>query len=406
RRAPQLPRQRPPHLDHDRSARHVHPSLRALHRRVLGRHVRPAALPPLQHPTGRRNPRLFRLRGTGVLPRRPGALPRAGPPGRALPAVARARRLTLSTARQRRRAQPIRGGADGRPRPGRHRAWRRQLVGYELYRHVLNHAPADLSKEERLLLLAIADDANERTRLSRPGVGLLEHWTGMDAQAIKRALRKLASRGWEIRVPLARRGDGSPVYAFRGRRSTYRVPVFPPRTDPPMGVAGDLQTARMGVASEHQSGANGGHSCTEWGSLVNEMGVTSDPPSPHSPHYSSSARARETTPDPSGPREEEEEKKNKNKKTTETPRTPLQIILDATDATPTEADTLLGHLTRHHHISNLPAWLTTAATNGTLTQHLANHRRRTRPTRTELCPEHTRPVDLCPFCAAQRKEAS
>ncbi|MGV2384558.1 MAG UNVERIFIED_CONTAM: helix-turn-helix domain-containing protein [Thermobifida fusca] len=279
-------------------------------------------------------------------------------------------------------------------------------MGYELYRHVLNHAPADLSKEERLLLLAIADDANERTRLSRPGVGLLEHWTGMDAQAIKRALRKLASRGWEIRVPLARRGDGSPVYAFRGRRSTYRVPVFPPRTDHPMGVAGDLQTARMGVASEHQSGANGGHSCTEWGSLVNEMGVTSDPPSPHSPHYSSSARARETTPDPSGPREEEEEKKNKNKKTTETPRTPLQIILDATDATPTEADTLLGHLTRHHHISNLPAWLTTAATNGTLTQHLANHRRRTRPTRTELCPEHTRPVDLCPFCAAQRKEAS
>lgn len=279
-------------------------------------------------------------------------------------------------------------------------------MGYELYRHVLNHAPADLSKEERLLLLAIADDANERTRLSRPGVGLLEHWTGMDAQAIKRALRKLASRGWEIRVPLARRGDGSPVYAFRGRRSTYRVPVFPPRTDHPMGVAGDLQTARMGVAGEHQSGANGGHSCTEWGSLVNEMGVTSDPPSPHSPHYSSSARARETTPDPSGPREEEEEKKNKNKKTTETPRTPLQIILDATDATPTEADTLLGHLTRHHHISNLPAWLTTAATNGTLTQHLANHRRRTRPTRTELCPEHTRPVDLCPFCAAQRKEAS
>ena len=279
-------------------------------------------------------------------------------------------------------------------------------MGYELYRHVLNHAPADLSKEERLLLLAIADDANERTRLSRPGVGLLEHWTGMDAQAIKRALRKLASRGWEIRVPLARRGDGSPVYAFRGRRSTYRVPVFPPRTDHPMGVAGDLQTARMGVAGEHQSGANGGHSCTEWGSLVNEMGVTSDPPSPHSPHYSSSARARETTPDPSGPREEEEEKKNKNKKTTETPRTPLQIILDATDATPPEADTLLGHLTRHHHISNLPAWLTTAATNGTLTQHLANHRRRTRPTRTELCPEHTRPVDLCPFCAAQRKEAS
>src|SRR5690606_39681628 len=127
---------------------------------------------------------------------------------------------------------------------------------------------------------AIADDANERTRLSRPGVGLLEHWTGMDAQAIKRALRKLSERGWEIRVPLARRGDGSPVYALRGRRSTYRVPVLPPRTDHPMGVAGDLHTARLGGTSDHQSGANGRHACTARGSTGHDRGWHSDSTSP------------------------------------------------------------------------------------------------------------------------------
>lgn len=280
-------------------------------------------------------------------------------------------------------------------------------MGYELYRHVLNHAPADLSKEERLILLAIADDANERTRLSRPGVGLLEHWTGMDAQAIKRALRKLAERGWEIRVPLARRGDGSPVYAFRGRRSTYRVPVFPSRTDHPMGVAGDPQTRGLPVTGDPQTGVNAGHrrppNGGEWGSFVNGMGVTGDPPSPHTPYLSSSARARETTPDPSGPREEEEEKKTNKNKTT-APRTPVEIIRAHTDATPTEAAALLDRLTHEHRIDHLTAWLTTAATNGTLTQHLANHRRRTRPTRTDLCDAHTRPIDLCPFCKATRKK--
>src|SRR5690606_18275270 len=190
----------------------------------------------------------------------------------------------------------------------------------------------------------------------------------------------------------------------------------------------------------HRRPPNGG----EWGSFVNGMGVTSDPPSPHTPYLSSSARARETTPDPSGPRQEEEEKKNKNKNTARTPaelsrphpdatptqpatpdpsgpreeeeekknknkktaRTPVEIIRAHTDATPDEAAALLDRLTHEHRIDHLTAWLTTAATNGTLTQHLANHRRRTRPTRTELCDAHTRPVDLCPFCAAQRTEAS
>ena len=279
-------------------------------------------------------------------------------------------------------------------------------MGYELYRHVLNHAPKELSRGERLLLLAIADDANERTRLSRPGVGLLEHWTGMDAQAIKRALRKLSERGWEIRVPLARRGDGSPVYAFRGRRSTYRVPVFPSRTDHPMGVAGDPQTGGLPVTGDPQTGVNAGHrrppNGGEWGSFVNGMGVTSAPPPPPTPYPSSSARARETAPDPSGPREAEEEKKNKNKKTA---RTPVEIIRAHTDATPDEAAALLDRLTHEHRIDHLTAWLTTAATNGTLTQHLANHRRRTRPTRTELCDAHTRPIDLCPPRAAHPKDA-
>src|SRR5690606_6350828 len=226
----------------------------------------------------------------------------------------------------------------------------------------------------------------------------------MDAQAIKRALRKLAERGWEIRVPLARRGDGSPVYAFRGRRSTYRVPVFPSRTDHPMGVAGDPQTGGMPVTGDPQTGVNAGHrrppNGGEWGSFVNGMGVTSAPPSPHTPYLSSSARARETTPDPSGPREEEE-KKNKNQKTA---RTPVEIIRAHTDATPTEAAALLDRLTHEHRIDHLTAWLTTAATNGTPTQHLANHPRPPRPTRTDPRAAHTPPTALPPFPKATRKK--
>lgn len=261
-------------------------------------------------------------------------------------------------------------------------------MGYQLYRHVLNHAPADLTKEERLLLLVIADDANEKTRLGSPGQGLLEHRTGMDPQAIKRALRKLASRGLEIRIPIAKKENGDPIYAVRGRRSTYRVPVFPPRLDHPLGVT-----------SEPHSEMNGGHLSPEWGSSVNGMGVTSDPPSPHSPHTPPPA-------DPEPPHENPTPAKKKTTKRTKTTETnPIDFVMDTTGATETEAAAILARLQADNQIKTMSGFLKHIAANGDLQAAADAHRATRRPRRTELCDEHTRPIDRCPFCAVQ-KEAS
>ncbi|MBV2366957.1 hypothetical protein [Streptomonospora nanhaiensis] len=262
-------------------------------------------------------------------------------------------------------------------------------MGYQLYRHVLNHAPADLTKEERLLLLAIADDAHERTRVSSPGRGLLEHWTGMGDQAIKKALRKLAERGWEIRIPIAKRADGSPVYAVRGRRSTYRVPEFPPRPDHPLPVFRDPQ-------SDEQSRSPETANETEWGSFENGMGVSGDPPSPQSPNTPPPAPRERTPSRAPGRRPRRTDKKDT--------RTPVEIVMDATGATETEAEAVIARLQDEHQIKSLTGFLRHTADNGDLAGALAAHRNLTRRRRTtQLCDDHTRPIDRCPFCAAQHQ---
>lgn len=266
-------------------------------------------------------------------------------------------------------------------------------MGYQLYRHVLNHAPADLTKEERLLLLAIADDANERTRVSSPGRDLLEHWTGMGDQALKKALRKLTERGWDIRVAIAKREDGSPIYAVRGRRSTYRVPVFPPRVDHPLPVFRDRHSSPEWGSQENANEA-------EWGSFENGMGVSQDPPSPQSPNTPPRAQRARTTSHPSGKPRRRTDKKDH--------RTPVEIVIDATGATETEAESVIARLQNDHEIKSLTGFLKHTADTGDLQAALDSHRTRTRRRRTtQLCDEHTQPIDRCIYCAAQQqKDAS
>lgn len=97
---------------------------------------------------------------------------------------------------------------------------------------VLDHSPADLTPVDRLLLLAIAEKANDVTREGFPGWELLAHrmgWTGGKdggRNAVSTALTRLAERGVDVRVPVTTDKHGRPVYAVRGRRTTYRIPVF------------------------------------------------------------------------------------------------------------------------------------------------------------------------------------
>lgn len=255
-------------------------------------------------------------------------------------------------------------------------------MGYRLYRHVLDHAPADLTSGERLLLLVIADDANDDTRLGRPGTDLLTHRTGMGARGLRSAFTRLAERGYELRVPITKDENGRPVYAVRGRRTTYRVPVFPLRQDLPKGEP-------WGPHSEEKGGTTvperGNHS-----SAKEEPQFPPLPQSPQSPHH---ARTHED-PQPADP----SRPPKATKKTKKNQKQPIDFVMDL-GATETEAHAVITRLQNNHDIENWPGFLTHATANGTLAGHLTAVRnsRRRRAT-VELCEDHTRDRRTCPWC--------
>lgn len=132
---------------------------------------------------------------------------------------------------------------------------------------VLDHAPDTLTSGERLVLVVIAEWANDRTRIARQS----SNWTidticrraGIKRAGLKSILQGLAKKGLEVRVPVKHK-DGKPVYAYEGTAVTFQVPTFAQRG----GHSIPSESTRgVAVASER-----GGHSIRE--------GLPQQPPSP------------------------------------------------------------------------------------------------------------------------------
>jgi hypothetical protein len=161
-------------------------------------------------------------------------------------------------------------------------------MGIRLVDEVLDHAPADLTPTQRLLLVAIAHAARDSTRKGWPGRERLVQRTGLTQRSLRRVLDELAARGLELREATGVGRDGRPVYASRGHATVYRVPDLAPvkggRPQPPSEeVKGD--------AGRSLSGEKGGHARSERGPLVVRKGAVDDPPSLQEPSGTRDARA-------------------------------------------------------------------------------------------------------------------
>jgi hypothetical protein len=98
-------------------------------------------------------------------------------------------------------------------------------MGYELRRQLREVLGPDITGLQRAVALEIADDANERTRMSIAPLDDLVRWTGAkDGSVVRNALKRLAAAGWEFRVPIGKGKDGRVLYAVPGTRMTFRVP--------------------------------------------------------------------------------------------------------------------------------------------------------------------------------------
>lgn len=106
-------------------------------------------------------------------------------------------------------------------------------MGIRLVVEVLDHAPAWLTTQERLLLVVLAETASDQSRTCWPGMEILTRRMGLSPRRVREVLADLAARGYELRVPSGVDKHGMPVFATKGHRSTYRVPSFRQRgTDP------------------------------------------------------------------------------------------------------------------------------------------------------------------------------
>jgi len=127
-------------------------------------------------------------------------------------------------------------------------------MGYKLYREIRDNAPADWTAAERLVAWVIADDASDKTRRSWLKLPDLCQRAGLTADGVRKALQRLAARGYEFRIPVCTGRDGRPVFAVRGHSLDYLVPVLPAR---PKAVPGGCLSSKGGT-SGLPSGEKGG----------------------------------------------------------------------------------------------------------------------------------------------------
>jgi hypothetical protein len=188
-------------------------------------------------------------------------------------------------------------------------------MGRDLRRYLADRLPAEVPPAQRSVALEIADLAHDATGIAY-GADLLSvvaRRAGLaDEKSVRNALTGLAKRGLEMRVAQGLSNTGQPVYAYKGRQTTYRVPdpscdalaapddgapglqAWPlkgPRDDGPLalkgpsgdakGPRGDSQRAITpfpkghGVMAPTQEPQNQDHQRARFASLI-ELGATPD----------------------------------------------------------------------------------------------------------------------------------
>src|SRR4051794_4719353 len=102
-------------------------------------------------------------------------------------------------------------------------------MAIEIITNVLDHAPADLTATETMILVALAEWARSpQTRETERSREELAARVRCTPGGVVKALLRLAGRGIEVRVPIGMDKNGDPVYARPGQVTRYRLPVFPP----------------------------------------------------------------------------------------------------------------------------------------------------------------------------------
>lgn len=186
---------------------------------------------------------------------------------------------------------------------------------------------SDLTPAERYILVTIAEQAHAETRRAWQEYGgngkrrwVLHERVGLSETGLRTALQRLAGRGLEVRVALGTDARGRPFYAAHGHQTTYRLPVLPKRK-------GDAQAS----ASPSKRKAEGDAQASAKGDAQAREGDVLTSPKGDVLAYEGDAQA---SPYPS------ELPKNNNSSA----REPRHVVMQQTDAKPSEADAVIARI--------------------------------------------------------------
>jgi predicted transcriptional regulator len=163
-------------------------------------------------------------------------------------------------------------------------------MGIGLIKEVLTCAPDDLGPAERMVMMAIAEDARDATRESWSMTPAeLGKRAGLKPSALQKAFQRLAKYGLEVRVAIKVGKDGRPVYAYEGKKTTYRIPVLK-RVEQEVPSEGGTDSTLSSSQEGGTESSQGGTQSTLWpqeGGTESSEGGTDSTPTPQYPSTTS-----------------------------------------------------------------------------------------------------------------------
>jgi hypothetical protein len=245
-------------------------------------------------------------------------------------------------------------------------------VSVELMVEVLTYAPAELNPTERLTLVVIAESCRAETRMTyyRDGwdAGELARRVGITAESLTKVFRSLANKGCEVRVAHAIK-DGKPVFAFKGKQTTFRLPRFAPqRPDESPGFT--PRTSHEAWTSVRQSldesPGNRPQSLDESPPLLLKA-LPSKNPSSLSPREDEASAPNEVASEP------ERETDDASQKPVTIKSNPVHRLLVDAGCREDLTEDMEQELRRRNNVrAPGPAWFRTVAANGELKDHVAD----------------------------------
>lgn len=247
-------------------------------------------------------------------------------------------------------------------------------MAVSLVSEVMNYvAGTKLTPTDRFILVAIAEQANAKTRQAWQEHGgngkrrwILHERVGLSETGLRTALQRLAGQGLEVRVPLGTDGRGRAFYAAHGHQTTYRLPVLgKAEADAQPSPNGDGRAQE----ADARTSAKGDAQASEGDVLAREGDVQ---PSPY----------------PSVSRQMENNKHHA--------REPRHIVMENTDAKPSEADAVITRIVNEINPRSLGGFVVHLARSGQLQTWVGEARAAAIKAELRAANEHRRTLPNCP----------